>query len=143
MNYNCFSFVFQRISRICIFVLCCFTGLSYIDVKELKKSEVVTGNDGKPWIDTSRIKTGVDVNVPLLDIPLAILEKHADKSSKDRLLDIPANQKVNDYLKEIAAMCGIEKNLTFHLAWHIYFANGVTDRNSKPATFGVRAVLAF
>ena len=41
----------------------------------------------------------------------------------DRLLPIPANQKCNDYLKEIAAICGIEKRLTFHLADGVVFGN--------------------
>ena len=47
------------------------------------------------------------------------------------LLPIPANQKCNDYLKEIAAICGIEKRLTFHLARHT-FATTVTLTNGAP-----------
>ncbi len=101
-----------------IFVFSCYTGLSYADVQHLQKSDIVRGFDGKLWIDRQRIKTGNEFNVPLLDIPLAILDRYADTSSKDRLLDIPSNQKVNDYLKELAAMCGIEKPLTYHVARH-------------------------
>ncbi len=111
-----------------LFVFSCYTGLSYADVQHLQKSDIVRGYDGKLWIDRQRIKTGNEFNVPLLDIPLAILEKYADTSSKDRLLDIPSNQKVNDYLKELAAMCGIEKPLTFHVARHT-FATTVTLEN--------------
>lgn len=107
----------ERLQRVKdIFVFSCLTGLAYTDVRGLKKSEVVMGNDGRLWIDTRRDKTKVAVYVPLLDIPRAILEKYADQTSHDRLLSIPANQKVNDYLKEIAAICGIDKNLTFHIA---------------------------
>lgn len=113
-----------------IFVFSCYTGLSYIDVKELQKADIIE-HDGKLWIDRNRIKTGNEFNVPLLDIPLAILDKYADMSSKGRLLKIPANQKVNDYLKEIAAMCGIEKPLTFHIARHT-FATTVTLENGVP-----------
>lgn len=109
----------ERLQRVKdIFVFSCFTGLAYTDVRGLKKSEVVMGNDGRLWIDTRRDKTKVAVYVPLLDIPRAILERYADTTSHDRLLSIPANQKVNDYLKEIAAICGIDKNLTFHIAKH-------------------------
>ena len=109
----------ERLQRVKdIFVFSCFTGLAYTNVRGLKKSEVVMGNDGRLWIDTRRDKTKVAVYVPLLDIPRAILEKYADQTSHDRLLSIPANQKVNDYLKEIAAICGIDKNLTFHIARH-------------------------
>lgn len=119
----------ERLQRVKdIFVFSCFTGLAYTDVRGLKKSEVVMGNDGRLWIDTRRDKTKVAVYVPLLDIPRAILEKYADQTSHDRLLSIPANQKVNDYLKEIAAICGIDKNLTFHIARHT-FATTVTLEN--------------
>lgn len=119
----------ERLQRVKdIFVFSCFTGLAYTDVRGLKKSEVVMGNDGRLWIDTRRDKTKVAVYVPLLDIPRAILEKYADPTSHDRLLSIPANQKVNDYLKEIAAICGIDKNLTFHCARHT-FATTVTLEN--------------
>lgn len=119
----------ERLQRVKdIFVFSCFTGLAYTDVRGLKKSEVIMGNDGRLWIDTRRDKTKVAVYVPLLDIPRAILEKYADQTSHDRLLSIPANQKVNDYLKEIAAICGIDKNLTFHIARHT-FATTVTLEN--------------
>jgi site-specific recombinase XerD len=110
-----------------IFIFSCYTGLAYADVKDLKKSDLVQ-YEGKLWIDGNRIKTGIEFDVPLLDIPLAILEKYADHSSKGRLLDIPSNQKVNDYLKEIAAVCGIEKPLTYHIARHT-FATTVTLEN--------------
>lgn len=113
----------ERLQRVKdIFVFSCFTGLAYTDVRGLKKSEVVMGNDGRLWIDTRRDKTKVAVYVPLLDIPRAILERYADTTSHDRLLSIPANQKVNDYLKEIAAICGIDKNLTYHVARHSGFS---------------------
>ena len=119
----------ERLQRVKdIFVFSCFTGLAYTDVRGLKKSEVVMGNDGRLWIDTRRDKTKVAVYVPLLDIPRAILERYADTTSHDRLLSIPANQKVNDYLKEIAAICGIDKNLTFHIARHT-LATTVTLEN--------------
>lgn len=124
--------VSERLEKIRdIFIFSCYTGLSYTDVRGLTKSDIVKGNDGRMWIDTERDKTGVDVHVPLLDIPMAILDKHADISSKERLLDIPSNQKVNDYLKELAAMCEIEKPLTFHIARHT-FATTVTLENGVP-----------
>ena len=114
-----------------IFIFSCYTGISYIDLKELRKCDLAVAEDGRLWIDTERIKTGVRVNVPLLDIPLAILNKYADHSTRDRLLDIPSNQKVNDYLKEIAALCSIDKEITFHLARHT-FATTVTLTNGVP-----------
>ena len=124
--------VSDRLSKVRdIFVFSCYTGLSYTDVYHLEKADLVKDNGGRLWIDRERIKTGNEFNVPLLDVPLAILEKYADHTSKNKLLDIPSNQKVNDYLKEIAAVCGIDKPLTFHIARHT-FATTVTLENGVP-----------
>lgn len=98
--------------------LCCFTGLSYVDVKELKASDIRISFDGKPWIMTHRHKTDTPVNVPLLKIPQAILQKYEGQLPKGQLLPVLSNQKLNSYLKEIADLCGINKNITFHLARH-------------------------
>ena len=101
--------------------LCCFTGLSYIDLKGLKASDIRISFDGKPWIMTHRHKTDTPVNVPLLKIPQAILQKYEGQLPKGQLLPVLSNQKLNSYLKEIADLCGINKNITFHLARHIIF----------------------
>lgn len=58
------------------------------------------------------------MNVPLLDIPKMILEKYKGKLPDGKILPIISNQKLNAYLKEIADVCGVKKNLTFHLARH-------------------------
>ena len=57
-------------------------------------------------------------SIRLLDIPIAILKKYKGKLPDGKLLPVISNQRVNDYLKEIAAMCGINKKLTFHMARH-------------------------
>ena len=67
-----------------------------------------------------REKTGVNFNVPLLDIPKQILDKYAGKLPNQMVLPVPSNQKMNAYLKEIGDLCGIEKELTFHLARHTF-----------------------
>lgn len=59
-------------------------------------------------------KTDTPVNVPLLKIPLAILKKYDGQLPKGELLPVLSNQKLNSYLKEIADLCGINKNITFH-----------------------------
>jgi integrase len=69
---------------------------------------------------THRQKTDTNVNVPLLNIPLAILKKYEGKLPNGQLLPILSNQKLNSYLKEIADLCGINKNITFHLARHTF-----------------------
>jgi len=114
-----------------IFVFCCYTGLAYADVKKLDESDLVIGIDGERWIKTRRSKTDTRSNIPLLPTALAILEKYADNNSSDKLLPVLSNQKMNAYLKEIADLCGIDKNLTFHLARHT-FATTVTLTNGVP-----------
>lgn len=117
-----------------IFVFCCFTGLAYIDVKKLSKDNIVLGIDGDYWIKTKRTKTDSRTNIPILPIAQSILNKyayHPDMLNSDKVLPVLSNQKMNTYLKEIADICGIQKNLTFHLARHT-FATTVTLNNGVP-----------
>ncbi len=117
-----------------IFLFQCFTGLAFIDVSELKAEHLVSDNQGNLWIRKARQKTKVMCNIPLLDIPLAILEKyegHPLAKKKGTLLPVLCNQKLNSYLKEIADLCGIKKNLTTHTARHT-FATTITLANKVP-----------
>lgn len=103
-----------------VFIFSCFTGLSYIDVKQLTADNICTSFDGKQWIMTHRQKTNTPVNVPLLNIPLTIMKRYEGKLPKGQLLPVLSNQKLNSYLKEIADLCDIHKNVTFHLARHTF-----------------------
>lgn len=101
-----------------IFVFSCFCGLAYIDVKNLRENNIRTSFDDKLWIMGKREKTGITFTIPLLDIPKKILEKYKGALPEGRILPVPSNQKMNAYLKEIGSLCGIDKDLTFHLARH-------------------------
>ena len=101
-----------------LFVFSCFCGLAYSDVANLRQENIQKSFDGNLWIITKRVKTNTDVNVPLLDIPKMILKKYKGKLPDGKILPVISNQKLNAYLKEIADICGIKKNLTFHLASH-------------------------
>ncbi len=117
-----------------IFVFCCFTGLAYADVKKLSKNNLVLAIAGDQWIKINRSKTDIRSNIPLLPIAEAIIKKYQDISdaSEDKLLlPVLSNQKMNAYIKEIADLCEIRKNLTFHLARHT-FATTVTLSNGVP-----------
>jgi len=114
-----------------IFVFSCFTGLAYIDVKNLTDKNIRTSFDGKLWIMTKRQKTNVQSNILLLDVPKMILDKYKGKSPDNKLLPILSNQKMNAYLKEIGDICEIDKELTFHLARHT-FATTVTLAKGVP-----------
>jgi site-specific recombinase XerD len=117
-----------------IFIFCCYTGLSYVDVKKLKRSEVIDGFDGKKWISIKRQKTDTPSKIPLLPVALKILERYSEHIqciNHDSLLPVMTNQRMNSYLKEIADICGIDRNITFHLARHT-FATTVTLSNNVP-----------
>jgi site-specific recombinase XerD len=117
-----------------IFVFSCFTGLAYIDVKNLTKSHISLGIDGEKWIFTHRQKTESASKIPILPVTQMIIDKyenHPQCNNEDKLLPILSNQKMNAYLKEIAGVCEIEKELTFHIARHT-FATTVTLTNGVP-----------
>ena len=117
-----------------IFLFSCFTGLAYIDVKNLTKSHISFGIDGEKWIFTHRQKTESASKIPILPVTQMIIDKyenHPQCINEDKLLPILSNQKMNAYLKEIAGVCEIEKELTFHIARHT-FATTVTLTNGVP-----------
>ena len=117
-----------------LFVFCCYTGLAYVDVMNLTTDHIITGIDGENWVKTFRQKTLVPVNTPILPKAQQILEKYFDDpraNANGKLFPSLSNQKVNSYLKEIADVCEIKKNLTFHVARHT-FATTVTLSNGVP-----------
>jgi integrase/recombinase XerD len=117
-----------------MFVFACYSGLSYIDLVNLTASNIIIGIDGEYWIRTSRQKTEISVNIPLLDPAKKVIDKYKNDpvvSNKGGLLPYLCNQKVNEYLKKIALICGIEKHLSFHLARHT-FSTTVTLANGVP-----------
>lgn len=118
LYYNALTFVFYIPLLVALIVFYRFTGLAYIDVANLTQDNIRKSFDGNLWIITKRQKTNTDVNVPLLDIPKMILKKYKGNLPDGKILPVISNQKLNAYLKEIADVCGIKKNLTFHLARH-------------------------
>ncbi|PCJ93286.1 MAG: integrase [Flavobacteriaceae bacterium] len=114
-----------------VFIFSCYTGLSYIDMKQLTKNNIVYGIDGNKWLSFYRQKNTEPVKVPLLDKALEILEKYSDYDNSNKLLPVYSNQKMNTYIKEIATICEINKNLTCHVARHT-FATTVTLSNGVP-----------
>ncbi|MEO7049457.1 MAG: site-specific integrase [Ferruginibacter sp.] len=117
-----------------IFLFSCYTGLAYADVQKLNRSEIVIGIDGEKWVFTKRQKTDSPSRIPLLPVALSILQLYEDDPQcklGDKVLPVLSNQKMNSYLKEIADSCGIDKNLTYHIARHT-FATTVTLSNGVP-----------
>lgn len=117
-----------------IFLFACYTGFSYIDVYNLTANNIHLGIDGQKWIYTSRQKSKIPVKVPLLEIAIKIIEKynnHPNVQSSGKLFPTYSNQKTNSYLKKVAEILKIQKNLSFHVARHT-FATTVTLSNGVP-----------
>jgi integrase len=103
-----------------MFLFACFTGISYIDLKNLTWKEIVTEEDGSLWISKSRQKTGIPFNVKLLDIPIQIIERYRDFSKDGLVFNVFCQVKTNKLLKEVAGLCRIDKPLCFHQSRHTF-----------------------
>lgn len=125
------EFSIERIQQVKdIYLFCCFTGLAFIDVKQLTTDEIVEKN-GKLWIEKKRQKTKNLCSIPMLRPALDIMNKYTQNKEcikNGLVLPVSSNQKMNAYLKEIADMCGIKKSLSTHTARHT-FATTVTLTN--------------
>ncbi len=111
-----------------MFVFCCYTGLAYTEMANLKPDHIQKGFDKNLWIKMSRQKTEKPISIPLLHQANDILNKHRNDS---QLLPIISNQRFNSYLKEIAEITGIQKRLTHHTARKT-FASTVLLYNDVP-----------
>jgi integrase len=117
-----------------VFVFQCYTGMAYIDAYQLKKTDIKAGIDGNLWIMSERQKTNSTTNVPLLPKALKIIEKYKDHPlclQRGTVLPVSSNQKMNEYLKEIAILCGFPFTLNTHMARRT-FGSTVTLNNNVP-----------
>ncbi|NEW79874.1 MAG: site-specific integrase [Gelidibacter sp.] len=117
-----------------IFIFSCYTGIAYIDIMKLTKNNILKGIDGNQWIITKRQKTGTPLKIPILEKAQELIDKYQNSARAEvtgTLFPVLSNQKLNAYLKEIADLCNIKKNLTFHMARHT-FATTITLTNGVP-----------
>ncbi|MBB5639091.1 integrase [Pedobacter cryoconitis] len=128
-------FTTARLSQVRdFFLFSCYTGLSYVDVQKLRLSEIRAGIDGERWLFSYRKKTGTRVAVPLLPVAREILDRYKDYPfciNHDRAFPIPSNQKMNEYLTEIAVLSDVAQTLGNRIAKRT-FATTVTLLNGVP-----------
>ena len=113
-----------------LFLFCCYTGLAFKEMSLLKKSDIIIGFDNNLWLVVNRSKTDRDYKVPLLPMAQRILQNYNDENA-ELVFPKMSNQKFNEYLKEIAEVIGISKNLTHHMARKT-FASTVLLYNDVP-----------
>jgi site-specific recombinase XerD len=115
-----------------IFLLSCYTGLAYSDIKQLAKHHIFKDGEDCFFIRKPRQKTGQESVIPILPAARRILQKYSPTNDfRDFLWHVSSNQKMNQRLKTIGAITGIEKTLHMHLARHT-FATTVTLSNGVP-----------
>ena len=125
----------ERLERVRdLFVFSCYTGISYIDIMNLTEDNILLGIDGSNWIFTHRQKTKIKIKIPLLGKAQELVSKYENHPMtvvSGTLFPKITNEKLNAYLKDVAFVCGIKKNLTFHMARHT-FATTITLSNGVP-----------
>lgn len=114
-----------------LFLFAAFTGLSYCDMSALTLSELTKDSEGYFWIKAQRKKTQTTMNVLLLDEAIKILNKYRGIANNNKVFPMPTLTTINIHLKKIVKLCGIERDLSFHLARHI-FASIICMENSIP-----------
>ena len=106
------------------FIFQCFTGFAFQDVYDLTEENIVrVGLKGERWLIKDRGKTGVSEMVPVMPIAdeiIARYENHPCRKVHGKLLPINSNARYNGYLKELAAIAGINRELNTHLARHTF-----------------------
>lgn len=103
-----------------LFLFSAFTGLAYIDIKNLRETNVRKYFDGNWWLILRRHKTQVESNVRLLDVPLRLVEKYRGSQPDGHLFPVPSNNCCNENLHHLAERCGIKTHLTFHVGRHTF-----------------------
>ena len=125
------QFQIDRLNKIRdLFVFCCYTGLAYKEMANLKKADIIKEFDSNLWLSIKRSKTGRTYKVPLLPQAILVIDRYSDDHSEYIFNNI-SNQRFNGYLKEIADIVRIEKNLTHHIARKT-FASTVLLYNDVP-----------
>lgn len=112
------------------FLFSCFTGLSFVDLKQLTRRQITRFGDHR-WIETTRRKTGSQVQVRLLDVAHAILQKYTPEGLDEVIFPLPSNSWCNRCLARLMQAAQIHKSVTFHCARHT-FATTVTLSNGMP-----------
>lgn len=117
-----------------LFLFAVYTGISYIDIYNLRGDNLNIGIDHTQWLSFHRQKTDIRVSLPLLEPAENILRRYVTYHNYQKnmhLFPVPPNQVVNRYLKQIMREAGVNKNVTFHAARHT-FATTITLMHGIP-----------
>jgi integrase len=106
-----------------VFLFCCYTALRHSDVYKLKRTDIKNQK-----VERITQKTVDKLTIKLTDKALAILEKYKDTPFKnDKILPVISNQRMNEYLKELARLAKINEPIT-----DVYFKGNVRHEDIHP-----------
>ncbi len=116
------------------FIFACNTGLSYTDMATAKRQNITRESDGNYTLTKNRAKTDVESIIPLNDFAIYIIQKYRNHpllSGTDLLIPTINLNDYNHLLKLIAVHCGIDKNISSHIARHTFATNYITDGGTQ------------
>ena len=120
-----------------IFVFSCFTGLAYADLCNLTGKHIVSDETGLLWLNINRQKTGNASRIPLLEVPLQLIEKYGGIiGGNDRIFPMKSSVSMNGQIKTVAKLCGINRRLTFHMARHTFATETCLSHGVSIGTVG-------
>lgn len=108
-----------------VFVFCCFTGLSFIDVKELRPTDIVN-IEGGLWIISQRHKTKVPYQVKLLPVAIEIISRYRSLSQSGYVFGQLQYRTLTKQVKRVVEIAGIQKNIGLHCARHTFAVLALT-----------------
>ena len=100
------------------FVFSTFTGISYIDLCNLREGNFYHTEDGKLWVRFNRQKTKSECIIQVLDLPRLIMDKYKDQRVDDRIFKVPVRSALTANFRKLAEKCNIDKRISFHTARH-------------------------
>lgn len=106
-----------------VFLIQCYTGLAYSDIKKLSNKNISTGVDDKSWIFIERTKTKITSTIPLLPQAADIINHFVSNKvwlDEQPIIPVLSNQKMNKHLKTIAELALIKIPLSTHVARHTF-----------------------
>jgi site-specific recombinase XerD len=112
---SCKSLCFTRD----MFVFSCFTGLAYVDLCRLSENHLKTGDNGREWICIERQKSNTACHIPLMKLPLQIIEKYRSSRVDGKLFKTIPSETLASHFRKLEKLCGI-KHITLHMARHTF-----------------------
>lgn len=102
------------------FIFSVFTGLSYVDIRNLYPRHIEKTTEGRVFIRINRAKTKVEAFIPLHSVALQILSLYNKSDSSQPVFPLPKRDMIWHEVHQIGFVMGRSKNLSYHMARHSF-----------------------